>query len=63
MKFSRSKFEALLARVEKPGRYLGNERGAVHKDPHSVSLRFALAFPEVYEISSRTRACRFCTIC
>jgi radical SAM family uncharacterized protein/radical SAM-linked protein len=36
--------------VERPGRYLGNERGAVHKDPASVRLRFALAFPEVYEI-------------
>jgi len=44
-------FEALLGRVEKPGRYLGNERGAVRKDPEGVSLRFALAFPEVYEIA------------
>jgi radical SAM family uncharacterized protein/radical SAM-linked protein len=43
-------FETLLGHVEKPGRYLGNERGAVRKDPHDVSLRFALAFPEAYEI-------------
>jgi radical SAM family uncharacterized protein/radical SAM-linked protein len=51
MTFSRAKYEALLSRVEKPGRYLGNERGAVRKDPRRVALRFALAFPEVYEIS------------
>src|SRR5262245_2001263 len=44
-------FESILAQVERPGRYLGNERGAVRKDPRQVALRFALAFPEVYEIA------------
>ena len=44
-------YERLLARVEKPGRYLGNELGRVHKNPHAVALRIALAFPEVYEIA------------
>lgn len=44
-------YEQLLRFVDKPGRYLGNERGAVRKDPASVRLRFALAFPEVYEIA------------
>ena len=44
-------YERLLARVEKPGRYLGNEPGCVRKDPASVALRVALAFPEVYEIA------------
>ena len=51
MSFSRQRYERLLGRVEKPGRYLGNERGAVRKDPDGVALRFALAFPEVYEIA------------
>lgn len=51
MRFSRPTYEALLARVEKPGRYFGSERGAVRKDPGAVALRFALAFPEVYEIA------------
>lgn len=37
--------------VEKPGRYLGNERGAIRKDLATVRCRFALAFPEVYEIA------------
>lgn len=44
-------YEELLRFVDKPGRYVGNERGAVRKDPSAVALRFALAFPEVYEIA------------
>ena len=47
----RAEYERLLPLVEKPGRYLGNERGTVRKDPATVRLRFALAFPEVYEIA------------
>jgi radical SAM family uncharacterized protein/radical SAM-linked protein len=47
----RAEYEGLLPLVEKPGRYLGNERGAVRKDLDAVPLRFALAFPEVYEIA------------
>src|SRR5262249_17412416 len=47
----REAYERLLPRVEKPGRYLGNERGAVRKDLDAVPLRFGLAFPEVYEIA------------
>jgi len=44
-------YERLLAKVEKPGRYLGNELGCVRKSPDAVAVRFALAFPEVYEIA------------
>ncbi len=44
-------YERLLARVEKPGRYLGNELGCVRKRPDAVALRVALAFPDVYEIA------------
>ncbi len=47
----RERYLALLDEVSKPGRYLGNEPGAVRKDPDTVSLRFALAFPEVYEVA------------
>ena len=46
MRFDRKLVETLLAQVEHPGRYLGNERAAIHKDPGTVRLRFALAFPE-----------------
>src|SRR5262249_44387872 len=51
MRTYRAEYERLLPLVEKPGRYLGNERGAVRKDLDRVALRFALGFPEVYEIA------------
>jgi radical SAM family uncharacterized protein/radical SAM-linked protein len=47
----REEYERLLPLVEKPGRYLGNERGAIRKDLEAVAVRMALAFPEVYEIA------------
>ncbi len=36
--------------VEKPARYIGNEVGAVVKDKEKIALRFAMCFPDVYEI-------------
>lgn len=42
---------SVLPFVLKPGRYLGNEQNAIHKDLNQVSLRVALAFPEVYELA------------
>jgi len=47
----REAYERLWPHVEKPGRYAGNEHGVIRKDPARVQLRFALAFPEVYEIA------------
>ncbi|GIW40502.1 MAG: hypothetical protein KatS3mg076_1079 [Candidatus Binatia bacterium] len=47
----RDAYDTLLESVSKPSRYLGNEVGAVRKDPNRVSIRFALAFPDVYEIA------------
>jgi len=41
----------ILPYVSKPGRYIGTELNTVHKDAQSVTLRVALAFPEVYEIA------------
>lgn len=40
----------ILMRVEKPARYIGNEVNSVTKDKAKVSLRFAMCFPDVYEI-------------
>lgn len=40
----------LLKRVSRPGRYIGGEFNEVRKDPHGVAVRFALAFPDTYEI-------------
>lgn len=46
----KARLEALLPRVEKPARYLGNEWGAVRKNWDSVPVRLALAFPDLYEV-------------
>ena len=40
----------ILLKVEKPARYLGNEYNAVYKEPKKVDIRFAMCFPDVYEI-------------
>ena len=40
----------ILLGIDKPARYLGNEINAVYKDPEQVSIRFAMCFPDVYEI-------------
>jgi radical SAM family uncharacterized protein/radical SAM-linked protein len=37
-----------LLAVEKPARYMGGEMGSIRKD--DADLRFALAFPDVYEV-------------
>ncbi len=42
--------DKILLQVEKPTRYLGNEINAVYKDPDRYPVRFAMAFPDVYEI-------------
>ncbi len=38
--------------IQKPARYLGNERGAVHKDWTNARVRWVLTYPEVYEIGA-----------
>lgn len=42
--------DEILLRVEKPARYIGNEVNAVVKDLQKVDIRFAMCFPDVYEI-------------
>lgn len=44
--------DRLLPRVEMPSRYLGTEINRIRKDPASVRLRMALAFPDLYEIGT-----------
>ncbi len=43
--------EGLLAAVEKPARYTGGEYNSVYKDKGKIDIRFAFAFPDVYEIA------------
>lgn len=40
----------LLDQVEKPVRYIGQEINMVVKDPDRVDIRYAFAFPDVYEV-------------
>ncbi len=40
----------LLPFVSRPSRYLGNEVNSFHKDPKKAGLKFALAFPDAYEV-------------
>ncbi|MFA5561496.1 MAG: TIGR03960 family B12-binding radical SAM protein [Eubacteriales bacterium] len=44
------RIDTLLKTVSKPGRYIGAEYGQVQKDSAAVKLRFALCFPDTYEI-------------
>lgn len=40
----------ILLKIDKPARYIGNEVNAVIKDKTSVDIRFAMCFPDVYEV-------------
>lgn len=40
----------ILLNVEKPARYIGGEVNSVMKDKEKVDIRFAMCFPDVYEI-------------
>jgi radical SAM family uncharacterized protein/radical SAM-linked protein len=42
--------ESTLLLVRRPSRYLGRELFSVIKDPGEIRLRFALAFPDLYEV-------------
>ncbi len=43
-------YAAFVHKVQKPGRYVGGEHGAVKKDWASVQARVCLAFPDIYDI-------------
>ena len=42
--------DEILMQVEKPARYIGNEVNSVIKNREKVAVRFAMCFPDVYEI-------------
>ncbi|MEE8359655.1 MAG: B12-binding domain-containing radical SAM protein, partial [Candidatus Omnitrophota bacterium] len=47
---NRETLEEILSQVRKPARYIGNEWNAVKKDLTKASVKFALSFPDLYEI-------------
>ena len=50
--------EHILPKVQKPARYTGGEYNAVVKDKKSVAIRYALCFPDTYEIGMSNLGCR-----
>ena len=42
--------DEILLSIQQPARYIGNEVNMVVKDPEKVDVRFAMCFPDVYEI-------------
>ncbi|MCI8389277.1 MAG: TIGR03960 family B12-binding radical SAM protein [Roseburia sp.] len=42
--------DEILLSVQQPARYIGGEVNSVMKDPGKVDIRFAMCFPDVYEI-------------
>lgn len=42
--------DEILMSVEKPARYIGGEYNSVMKDLSTVDIRFAMCFPDVYEV-------------
>ena len=55
--------DEILLTVQQPARYIGGEVNMVKKDPSTVDVRFAMCFPDVYEIGMSHLASRFSTIC
>ncbi len=48
----RQNYQDILALVQTPTRYVGNEINAVKKDLDRMDLTFALVFPDLYEIGT-----------
>ncbi|MDD6308264.1 MAG: TIGR03960 family B12-binding radical SAM protein [Clostridia bacterium] len=42
--------EELFSAVQKPVRYIGGEYGAIYKKKEDVKIRFAMCFPDLYEV-------------
>ena len=42
--------DEILMKIDKPSRYIGGELNMVKKNLDDVDIRFAMCFPDVYEI-------------
>lgn len=42
--------DEILMKIDKPARYIGNELNSIKKDKEKTAIRFAMCFPDVYEI-------------
>ncbi len=55
--------DEILLSVDKPARYIGGEVNSVMKDPEKVDIRFAMCFPDVYEIGMSHLGIQISMIC
>ncbi len=55
--------DEILLQIDKAARYIGGEVNAVMKNKDAVDIRFAMAFPDVYEIGMSSGNSVFCMIC
>jgi len=46
----KKEYEKFLRKVQKPARYTGGEYNEIIKDKSKIDIRFAFAFPDMYEI-------------
>lgn len=44
--------QLINSQISRPARYLGNERGAIHKPWEAATVRWVLTYPEVYEVGA-----------
>ena len=42
--------DEILMKIDKPARYIGNELNSKKKKKKKKAIRFAMCFPDVYEI-------------
>ena len=47
--------DEILLKISQPARYIGGEVNMVKKDPSKVAVRFAMCFPDVYEMFANPR--------
>ena len=55
--------DEILMKIDKPARYIGNELNSVCKNKDEVSIRFAVCFPDVYEIGMSHLGIQISMIC
>ena len=55
--------DEILLSVQQPARYIGGEFNMAEKVPNEQMIRFAMCFPDVYEIGMSHLACRSFTPC
>lgn len=46
----KEKIDKVLKKVEKPARYIGMEKNSIKKDLNKVNIKFAFAFPDIYDV-------------